>query len=134
MPSAWGRSLPSDGKCRTLRAQGGHLAIKLRREEGAYLIDFVDDGPGVARHFLPEMFQRFTREEASRARHSGGSGLGLSIARAICAAHGGASARRYRRAAVCRFALFCRTPRRRRKQRLDNPLTQRRAILDECVM
>ena len=69
--------------------KGGHLSIKLRREEGAYLIDFVDDGPGVARHFLPEMFQRFTREEASRARHSGGSGLGLSIARAICAAHGG---------------------------------------------
>lgn len=63
--------------------KGGHLSIKLRREEGAYLIDFVDDGPGVARHFLPEMFQRFTREEASRARHSGGSGLGLSIARAI---------------------------------------------------
>ncbi|EWF85952.1 hypothetical protein L373_03871 [Klebsiella michiganensis] len=69
--------------------KGGHLAVKLRREEGAYLIDFIDDGPGVARHFLPEMFQRFTREEASRARHSGGSGLGLSIARAICAAHGG---------------------------------------------
>jgi signal transduction histidine kinase len=35
------------------------------------------------------MFERFTREEASRARHSGGSGLGLSIARAVCEAHGG---------------------------------------------
>ena len=30
-----------------------------------------------------------SREEQSRARHSGGSGLGLSIARAICQAHGG---------------------------------------------
>lgn len=69
--------------------RGGHLAITLRRGEGAYTIDFVDDGPGVARHFLPDMFERFTREEASRARHSGGSGLGLSIARAICVAHGG---------------------------------------------
>lgn len=115
--------------------RGGHLAITLRRGEGAYTIDFVDDGPGVARHFLPEMFERFTREEASRARHSGGSGLGLSIARAICVAHGGASARRYRRAAVCRFALFCRTlPPQKKTACLDNPLTQHRAILDECVM
>lgn len=81
------------------------------------------------------MFERFTREEASRARHSGGSGLGLSIARAICVAHGGASARRYRRAAACRFALFCRTlPPQKKTACLDNPLTQRRAILDECVM
>jgi len=35
------------------------------------------------------MFERFTRAETSRARHSGGSGLGLSIARAICQAHHG---------------------------------------------
>jgi signal transduction histidine kinase len=53
------------------------------------VLEFLDDGPGVAVQFLPEMFERFTREEASRARHSGGSGLGLSIARAICVAHGG---------------------------------------------
>lgn len=48
---------------------------------------------------------------------------------------GGASARRYRRAAACRFALFCRTlPPQKKTACLDNPLTQRRAILDECVM
>lgn len=51
---------------------------------------FSDQGPGVAAEFLPVMFDRFTRGESSRARHSGGSGLGLSIARAICLAHGGA--------------------------------------------
>ncbi len=35
------------------------------------------------------MFERFVRGDTSRARHSGGSGLGLSIAQAICHAHGG---------------------------------------------
>ncbi|MCP6247761.1 ATP-binding protein, partial [Klebsiella pneumoniae] len=33
--------------------------------------------------------ERFVRGDTSRARHSGGSGLGLSIAQAICHAHGG---------------------------------------------
>ncbi|WP_324294771.1 ATP-binding protein [Serratia marcescens] len=38
---------------------------------------------------MPQMFERFTRGETSRARDSGGSGLGLSIAKAICIAHHG---------------------------------------------
>ncbi|MFI8431812.1 ATP-binding protein, partial [Pseudomonas sp. NPDC078863] len=38
---------------------------------------------------LDRVFERFWRAERSRARYSGGSGLGLSIARAICQAHGG---------------------------------------------
>jgi Signal transduction histidine kinase len=67
----------------------GHLSIILQQQNNLYLIDFEDDGPGVAADFLPLMFERFTRAETSRARHSGGSGLGLSIARAICHAHGG---------------------------------------------
>ena len=67
----------------------GQLLIIARAVPGGCSIEFRDDGPGVAPEFLPEMFERFTRGESSRARHSGGSGLGLSIARAICAAHGG---------------------------------------------
>lgn len=67
----------------------GHLSIVLQQQHNLYRIDFEDDGPGVTADFLPLMFERFTRAETSRARHSGGSGLGLSIARAICHAHGG---------------------------------------------
>ncbi|MCW2483393.1 ATP-binding protein, partial [Candidatus Symbiopectobacterium sp. NZEC135] len=52
-------------------------------------IAFRDFGPGVTPDFITDMFERFTRADSSRARHSGGSGLGLSIARAICKAHGG---------------------------------------------
>jgi signal transduction histidine kinase len=44
----------------------------------------------VAPELLSRMVDRFWRAEDSRARHSGGSGLGLSIAAAICHAHGGA--------------------------------------------
>lgn len=69
--------------------EGGHLDMTLHYAKGHYLLEFADDGPGVQPPFLPEMFKRFSREEQSRARHSGGSGLGLSIARAICEAHGG---------------------------------------------
>lgn len=68
---------------------GGHLEVALHDASGHYTLEFNDDGPGVSLQFLPEMFKRFSREEQSRARHSGGSGLGLSIARAICQAHGG---------------------------------------------
>ena len=57
--------------------------------DGCWRISFRDYGTGVAADFLPVMFERFTRSETSRSRNSGGSGLGLSIARAICEAHGG---------------------------------------------
>ena len=70
-------------------AEGQRLDINVVQRHTGYEIIFEDFGPGVDGDFFPLMFERFTREEASRARHSGGSGLGLSIARAICEAHGG---------------------------------------------
>lgn len=70
-------------------AEGKLLSIVVESRPQGYLITFTDRGPGVAPEFLPVMFERFTRADSSRARHSGGSGLGLSIARAICEACGG---------------------------------------------
>ncbi|UJD89846.1 two-component sensor histidine kinase [Rahnella aquatilis] len=69
--------------------EGGRLDITIHSDNKGYHIAFRDRGPGVMADFLPTMFDRFTRAESSRARHSGGSGLGLSIAQAICYAHGG---------------------------------------------
>ncbi|MCG8709835.1 two-component sensor histidine kinase [Brenneria sp. 4F2] len=70
-------------------SEGKRLTIKIQSAGNGYRLTFRDYGPGVNPDFLSDMFERFTRADASRARHSGGSGLGLSIARAICAAHGG---------------------------------------------
>ncbi len=68
---------------------GSSLRITLEQDAERAMIVFQDNGPGVDPAFLATMFERFARGERSRARHSGGSGLGLSLARAICRAHGG---------------------------------------------
>jgi signal transduction histidine kinase len=48
-----------------------------------------DDGPGIPPERIEEVYKPFVRLETSRSRETGGSGLGLSIARSIVLAHGG---------------------------------------------
>ncbi|MCC4595945.1 ATP-binding protein [Xanthomonas campestris pv. phormiicola] len=71
-------------------AVGKRLLIEVSAGSSDVLVCICDRGPGVTPELLPRMVDRFWRAEDSRARHSGGSGLGLSIAAAICQAHGGA--------------------------------------------
>jgi signal transduction histidine kinase len=59
-------------------AEGGHLVVRVD-----------DDGPGVPVAERERVFDRFQRSEAARDRGSGGSGLGLTIARSIVEQHGG---------------------------------------------
>ncbi|WP_460150620.1 sensor histidine kinase [Pseudomonas sp. S3_A03] len=70
-------------------AAGGELNIMARQVEDRVVIEMGDRGPGIEAQHLDSVFDRFWRAERSRARYSGGSGLGLSIARAIRQAHGG---------------------------------------------
>jgi two-component system OmpR family sensor kinase len=56
--------------------------------EGA-LIEIVDHGPGIPTENSLRIFERFQRADPERSRDQGGSGLGLSIAAAVVAAHAG---------------------------------------------
>lgn len=49
----------------------------------------ADTGPGIEPGHLPHLFDRFYRTDEARARHSGGMGLGLAIAKGFVTAHGG---------------------------------------------
>ncbi len=49
----------------------------------------ADSGPGLTADEAATVFDRFSRGDRSRARRTGGSGLGLSIAQTIIRAHGG---------------------------------------------
>ncbi len=48
-----------------------------------------DTGEGIAAGHLPHIFERFYRADTARDRAHGGSGIGLTIARALITAHGG---------------------------------------------
>ncbi|MFD8866257.1 sensor histidine kinase [Streptomyces sp. NPDC059590] len=52
-------------------------------------LEVEDDGPGIPRHLLPHVFERFARGDASRSRAAGSTGLGLAIVHAVVTAHGG---------------------------------------------
>ena len=70
---------------------GTTVVTSLRREGDQVTIRVTDDGPGVPAEIRDTVFERFTRAEASRVRHQGGSstGLGLAIVAAVVGAHGG---------------------------------------------
>ena len=69
--------------------EGGHVRVETDRGDGAVVVAVKDDGPGVPEENLAHMFERFWRADPARRQATGGSGLGLSIARTIVEAHGG---------------------------------------------
>jgi heavy metal sensor kinase len=67
--------------------KGGTVEIRVGQEGNTAILEVSDDGPGIPAHALPHVFERFYRADKARSRASGGAGLGLSIVKAICAAH-----------------------------------------------
>ncbi|GFK93358.1 Alkaline phosphatase synthesis sensor protein PhoR [Fundidesulfovibrio magnetotacticus] len=69
---------------------GGRVTVHGRREQGLVLVTVRDRGVGIAPEDMPRIFERLYRGDKSRSRR--GLGLGLSLVRAVLAAHGGAIA------------------------------------------
>jgi two-component system sensor histidine kinase BaeS len=65
------------------------LSVQVRRHDTEAQLTWEDTGPGVPPEALRRLTERLYRVDESRASASGGSGLGLSIARAIVEGHGG---------------------------------------------
>jgi two-component system, OmpR family, sensor histidine kinase AdeS len=70
-------------------AHSGVLRIETHSGRDYIVVRVLDSGPGLSAEASSRAFERFWRGEQSRARHYGGSGLGLSVVRAIADAHGG---------------------------------------------
>lgn len=68
---------------------GGTVQVSARREGADAVLEVSDTGDGIPATDLDTVFDRFHRLDTARARSDGGSGLGLTIARAIVTAHGG---------------------------------------------
>ena len=69
--------------------RGGHVALAAAFEQGSVVIRVSDTGPGIAAGHLPHIFDRFYKVDPARAGQAAGSGLGLSIVKAIVERHGG---------------------------------------------
>jgi signal transduction histidine kinase len=64
--------------------------VELRREGESAVLSLLDNGPGLPEEALETVFEPFFRLESSRNRDTGGTGLGLSVARALAEAQDGA--------------------------------------------
>jgi signal transduction histidine kinase len=65
------------------------VSIALERTGDALTLDVADTGPGIAPADRARVFDRFYRGQDARQAFADGAGLGLSIAQAIVARHGG---------------------------------------------
>ncbi|PDW04475.1 sensor histidine kinase [Candidatus Viridilinea mediisalina] len=69
--------------------EGGCITVRLSAQAELAQVEVIDSGIGISATDLPLLFERFYRVDRSRARSSGGSGIGLTIARHLAWAMGG---------------------------------------------
>ncbi len=72
---------------------GATIELRLRAEDGSAIVEVADDGPGIPPALRTQVFDRFVRGDGpADTAVGGGSGLGLSIVRAVALSHGGSAA------------------------------------------
>jgi two-component system OmpR family sensor kinase len=79
------------------------ITVRVGTKDGDAVLEVIDDGPGMEEQDAQRVFERFYRADSSRARSSGGSGLGLSIVDSLVRAHGGTVAMATAPGQGCRF-------------------------------
>jgi signal transduction histidine kinase len=70
-------------------AKGGSITVSASQQGKQVEVSVTDTGEGIPAEDLANIFERFYRVDKSRTRATGGSGLGLTIARRLVEAHGG---------------------------------------------
>jgi len=83
----------------------GTVAVVVKTDTDHVVVAVEDDGDGLAPGAPQRMFERFWRDDDSRARSSGGAGLGLAIAQGLVQAHGGTIWAENRRGGGARVAF-----------------------------
>jgi len=68
---------------------GGTIRMRAERGDGTIVLTVEDPGEGIAPEHLPHIFDRFYKTSSAKGMASRGSGLGLSIVKAVVARHGG---------------------------------------------
>ena len=68
---------------------GGNVQLRARSDGRRGYVEVEDNGPGIPQSELAHLFERFHRGDSSRARNTGGYGLGLAISKALIEAYGG---------------------------------------------
>jgi signal transduction histidine kinase len=68
---------------------GGSVDLRAKADGSTVVLSIVDSGEGIAPEHLPHVFERFYKVDVARANSANGSGLGLSIAKAIVDRHHG---------------------------------------------
>jgi histidine kinase len=68
---------------------GGNVTLQAWGGERYVIVSVKDSGIGISKEHLPHIFERFYRVDKSRSRSSGGSGIGLTVARHLVYVQGG---------------------------------------------
>jgi len=84
---------------------GSQVTVRTLQRNGHAEVHVADNGPGIPPEDLPHIFDRFYRVDKSRSRSTGGTGLGLTIARSLVEAHGGSIEARSKKGKGAEFVV-----------------------------